>query len=346
MASPSPKGELKEAPLVEHLEELRARIIKALLFWAIGAGIAYAYRVQLLAWLKAPLDRAAAQNQVEVNLIVLDITEPFVTALKVAVFGGFVIALPFIVYQAWAFVAPGLYPHERRLAGPFILIAGFSFAVGVAFAYYVLLPFAVPFLLGFLGDVVTPQISIGRYIGQILTYMTVMGLLFEMPVLAYFLARLGLLSASFLARNWRVAVVGVITLAAIITPTVDVVNLALVSVPLLVLYWISVVVARIDGASYLVMLFKIALPLAVPGLITYGIFSFLGAYNALLWPLIVTQSPEMRTVQVGLQAFIGEAGSDYGQLMAASTMAILPIIVGYFFAQRQFIEGIARSGIK
>ena len=104
--------------------------------------------------------------------------------------------------------------------------------------------------------------------------------------------------------------------------------------------------ARIDGASYPVMLFKIAFPLAVPGLITYGIFSFLGAYNALLWPLIVTQSPEMRTVQVGLQAFIGEAGSDYGQLMAASTMAILPIIVGYFLAQRQFIEGIARSGIK
>lgn len=104
--------------------------------------------------------------------------------------------------------------------------------------------------------------------------------------------------------------------------------------------------ARIDGASHFTMLFRIALPLAVPGLVTYGLFSFLGAYNALLWPLIVTQSPEMRTVQVGLQAFIGEAGSDYGQLMAASTLVVLPIIVGYFFAQRQFIEGIARSGIK
>ncbi|WP_457636513.1 carbohydrate ABC transporter permease [Oceanithermus sp.] len=104
--------------------------------------------------------------------------------------------------------------------------------------------------------------------------------------------------------------------------------------------------ARIDGASYWGMLWRIAFPLAVPGLITYGIFAFLGAYNALLWPLIVTQSPEMRTIQVGLQAFIGEAGSDYGQLMAASTMAILPIILGYFFAQRYFIQGIARSGIK
>ncbi len=104
--------------------------------------------------------------------------------------------------------------------------------------------------------------------------------------------------------------------------------------------------ARIDGASYWSMLWRIAFPLAIPGLITYGIFAFLGAYNALLWPLIVTQSPEMRTIQVGLQAFIGEAGSDYGQLMAASTMAILPIILGYFFAQRHFIQGIARSGIK
>lgn len=104
--------------------------------------------------------------------------------------------------------------------------------------------------------------------------------------------------------------------------------------------------ARIDGAGYLTQLFRIALPLAVPGLVTYGIFTFLGAYNALLWPLIVTQSPEMRTVQLGLLAFIGEAGSDYGQLMAASTFVILPVVLGYFLAQKQFIQGVARSGLK
>lgn len=104
--------------------------------------------------------------------------------------------------------------------------------------------------------------------------------------------------------------------------------------------------ARIDGAGYLSQLFRIALPLVVPGLVTYGIFTFLGAYNALLWPLIVTQSPEMRTVQLGLLAFIGEAGSDYGQLMAASTLVILPIVLGYFLAQKQFIQGVARSGLK
>lgn len=104
--------------------------------------------------------------------------------------------------------------------------------------------------------------------------------------------------------------------------------------------------ARIDGATYWSQLWRIALPLSVPGMITYGIFTFLGAYNALLWPLIVTNSPEMRTIQLGLQAFIGEAGSDYGALMAASTLSILPIVLGYFLAQKQFVQGVARSGIK
>jgi multiple sugar transport system permease protein len=104
--------------------------------------------------------------------------------------------------------------------------------------------------------------------------------------------------------------------------------------------------ARIDGAGYGTMLWRVGLPLAVPGLVTFALFSFLGSWNSLLWPLIITNKPEMRTLQVGLQAFIGEAGTDYGQLMAASLLVILPIIVGYFLAQKQFIAGVARSGLK
>ena len=236
---------MKEAPLVEHLEELRARILWSLLAWAVGPGVAWTFRVQLLEWLKRPLDLAAKAHGIQVNLIVLDITEPFLVSLKVAAFGGLVLALPFIVYQVWAFIAPGLYEHEKRLAVPFLLGAGFSFALGALFAYYAFLPFAVPFLLGFLGDVVTPQISIGRYMGQILMMLTVMGVVFEMPVVSYLLARLGILTSSFLARNWRIAVVLLLTLAAFITPTVDVVSLFIVSGPLLVLYWVSVLVARL-----------------------------------------------------------------------------------------------------
>jgi len=214
---------LKEAPLVEHLEELRARILWSLVAWVVGTGVAWSFRVQLLEWLKRPLDLAAQQNHIQVNLIVLDITEPFLVSLQVAAFGGLVLALPFIVYQVWAFIAPGLYEHEKRLAVPFLLGAGFSFALGALFAYYGFLPFAIPFLLGFLGEVITPQISIGRYMGQVLMMMGVMGLVFEMPVVSYLLARLGILSSAFLARNWRIAVVLLLSLAALITPTVDVV---------------------------------------------------------------------------------------------------------------------------
>jgi multiple sugar transport system permease protein len=104
--------------------------------------------------------------------------------------------------------------------------------------------------------------------------------------------------------------------------------------------------ARIDGAGYGTQLSKIALPLAVPGLVTFAIFSFLGSWNALLWPIIVTSKTEMRTLQVGLQSFIGEAGSNYGQLMAASLLVITPIIFGFLLAQKQFIAGVARSGLK
>ncbi len=104
--------------------------------------------------------------------------------------------------------------------------------------------------------------------------------------------------------------------------------------------------ARIDGASWTVQLWQIAVPLALPGLLTYGLFAFLGAWNALLWPLIVTNSDKMRTIQVGLRFFVEEAGTDFGPMMAASTVAILPIIIGFFFVQQQFIEGIARSGLK
>ncbi len=104
--------------------------------------------------------------------------------------------------------------------------------------------------------------------------------------------------------------------------------------------------ARIDGAGYGTQLTRVALPLAVPGLVTFGIFSFLGSWNALLWPIIVTSKTEMRTLQVGLQSFIGEAGSNYGQLMAASLLVITPIILGFLVAQKQFIAGVARSGLK
>jgi sec-independent protein translocase protein TatC len=229
---------------MEHLEELRNRLIWAIVAWGVMTAVAFTFRVQILEALRRPLDAYNATAEIKAELIVLNITEPFLTAFKVAAFGGLALALPFIVYQIWAFIAPGLFASERRLAIPFLLGAGFSFSLGAIFAYFVLLPFAVPFLLGFLGDVVTPQISIGMYMGQILTFLGLMGILFEMPVVSYLLARLGIITSRFLINNWRIAVVLLLTLAALITPTVDVVNLSLISIPLMVLYGISILLVK------------------------------------------------------------------------------------------------------
>lgn len=236
---------MREAPLMEHLEELRSRLIWAVGAWAVMTAVAFVFRIQLLEWLEAPLKIFNEGREVKAELIVLGITEPFVVSLQVAAFGGLALALPIIVFQLWSFISPGLYANERRLAIPFLLGAGFSFGAGVAFCYFLMLPVAVPFLLGFLGNVVTPQISIGMYIGQILTLLGVMGLVFEMPVVSYLLASLGMLSSAFLISNWRIAIVIMIVVAAIITPTQDPLNLSIASAPLILLYGVSILIVRL-----------------------------------------------------------------------------------------------------
>lgn len=230
---------------MDHLEELRSRLIKAVIAWALGTGFAAFFYQQIIAFLKKPLDTYNATAKVKAVLSVLDVTEAFTTILKVAAYGGLIVALPVIVYQIWAFIAPGLYRHERRLAIPFLIGAGFSFTAGSVFAYYVFLPTAVPFLLGLLKDLVQYNLTIGRYMGFVLSIMGITGLLFEMPVVSYLLARIGMLSSRFLISNWRIAVVVLITVAAVVTPTTDVVSLSMFTLPLFLLYWISVIMARV-----------------------------------------------------------------------------------------------------
>jgi sec-independent protein translocase protein TatC len=230
---------------MEHLEELRSRLLWAVGAWALMTGVAFVFRVELLRLLKAPLDVFNQGREIKAELISLNITEQFVVSMQVAAFGGLALALPIIVFQLWSFIAPGLFAHERRLAIPFMLGAGFSFGAGVAFCYFLMLPIAVPFLLSFLGDVVTPQLSIGMYMGQILTLLGVMGLVFEMPVISYLLASLGMLSSAFLISNWRVAIVVMIVVAAVITPTQDPINLTIASAPLLILYAVSIGIVRL-----------------------------------------------------------------------------------------------------
>lgn len=225
--------------LIEHLEELRWRILVAVVAWLIGAGITFVFNETVLAVLKAPLPEG-------VTLYVFNITESFTASIQIAGFFGLVLASPILLSQIWGFIAPGLYKEEKRWAVPFVLLATLAFAGGVAFAYYVVLPMSIPILLGFLGDQVTSALGIGQYISNILGLMAILGLVFEMPILGFLLAKIGLLRTEMLSGIRRYAVVANIVLAALITPTGDPFTLALVAVPLVVLYELTVVVVRLS----------------------------------------------------------------------------------------------------
>jgi sec-independent protein translocase protein TatC len=207
--------------LIDHFAELRNRLFVALGAWVV------------------PLPESMTLNY-------FSILEPFVVSMQIASFFGLVLAAPVIVSQIWAFIAPGLYPEERRYAVPFILFTALAFATGVAFAYYVVLPFTIPILLGFLGDEAQGLLSIGRYISALLTLMGVFGVMFEMPVLGYLLARLGMLRAEPMRKRRRWAIVIGLVLAAVITPTADPFNFALVAGPLVLLYELTILVVRVS----------------------------------------------------------------------------------------------------
>ncbi len=223
--------------LIEHFEELRKRLFIALAAWVVASGVAFAYRFTILDWLKAPLPDSMTLN-------FFNVLEPFTVSMQIASFFGLILSSPVVIGQVWAFVAPGLYAEERRYAVPFIFLSALAFALGAAFAYFVVLPFTIPFLLGFLGGEAVGLLSIGRYISTILMLMGMFGLMFEMPVLGFLLARMGVITRQRLVSSRRWAIVGGTALAIVITPTGDPFNLALVAVPLIVLFEVTVLVVR------------------------------------------------------------------------------------------------------
>ncbi|MEX2540451.1 MAG: twin-arginine translocase subunit TatC [Trueperaceae bacterium] len=225
--------------LIDHFEELRTRLFIAMGAWLVGAAVAFVFRFRLLEWLKEPLPPNLTLNA-------FGLLEPFLVSMQLASFFGLVLAAPIIGGQVWGFVAPGLYPEERRWAVPFILMTAVAFAGGVVFGRYLVLPFSIPIILGFLGDEVQILPSIGDFISKVLLIMAVFGLIFEMPVVGFLLARLGLVQAAFLTQHRKWAVVVGLVLAAVITPTADPFNFALVAVPLVVLYEVTILVVRVS----------------------------------------------------------------------------------------------------
>jgi sec-independent protein translocase protein TatC len=178
----------------------------------------------------------------EDKLVVRTAVEPFSLYLQVSLYAAFCLSVPFLLWQVWAFIAPGLYPHERGWALPFVVMSSLSFLAGAAFAYYVLFPPAVTYLLG-LGENFRLFLNASDYFDFIIIVMLAMGAVFQMPAVTYVLSRIGLVDARFLVAHWKVSAVVILIAAAVLSPTNDVPNMMLFAAPMVVLYIISVLVA-------------------------------------------------------------------------------------------------------
>lgn len=226
------------APLLSHLNELRMRVFKAFLALVIATGISFAFSEQVINYLAMPIGGTS-------NLVSIELTENIAIFMKVSLLGGFVLAMPVIVYQIMAFILPGLKRNERGWLLVMVPFATLLFAGGVAFTWFVMLPTAIPFLTGFMG--ITTQVRPENYFEFVTRIMFWIGVCFEMPLVVMFLAKLKFVTAKQLASGWRYATVLMAVVAASVTPTVDPVNMGLVMAPLMGLYVVSIILAAIVG---------------------------------------------------------------------------------------------------
>lgn len=230
-------GSDKKISILGHIIELRNRLLKSVIALVITSIISFAFARQIFQILTLPVKGY--------QLIYIEMTEMIGVYMKVCLISGLVLAMPYLVYQFFMFVAPALTPKEKRyvyIVLPWIFV---MFAGGVVFAYYILLPPAAKFLFSFGSDIATPQIKIGNYIGIVARVLLAVGFIFELPVITTFLSRLGVINSAWLAKRRKIAFIFAFVLAAIITPTVDPINQCLVAAPLIVLYEMSIWLAKV-----------------------------------------------------------------------------------------------------
>lgn len=176
------------------------------------------------------------------KLVVRTATEPFSLYLQVSLYAAVCLSVPFLLWQIWAFISPGLYPHERGWAMPFVLMSSLSFVAGAAFAYYILFPPAIAYLLG-IGQDFRLFLNASDYFDFIILVLLAMGVVFQMPAVTYVLARIGLVDAGFLTSHWKISAVVILVAAAVLSPTNDIPNMLLFAAPMVILYLISILIA-------------------------------------------------------------------------------------------------------
>lgn len=228
-------------PFMEHLGELRVRIVRSLYGVLAGAAIALPFSQKIVDWLAVPITRLGYE------LVFTAPAEAFWVQMKVGLFAGLFLSAPVILWQVWAFIVPGLHRHERKYAAPFVIVGSLMFLLGGTFALYVVTPYALTFLLGYARPGLRPMITIQNHIDFLLKFTLAFGLVFELPLALTLLARMGVVTPQTLAKHRKYAVLGAFVVAAILTPTPDAFNQALMAGPLIVLYEVGIVSARIFG---------------------------------------------------------------------------------------------------
>lgn len=240
-AEPS-RLELPGMSLLEHLEELRKRIIYALIAVGVGFIAAWHYSEAIYQLMERPIVTALEQNHLPTKLVYLNPTEPFNIYLKIGLIAGIFISCPVVLYQVWMFISPGLYRHEKKYILPFLFVTVGLFLSGGFFGYRFVYPAALSFLIE-QGKAFQPMITIGEYTDLFLTVIIGLGVVFELPTIIFFLALMGVVDARFLWRQIRYAIMIIFTIAAILTPTTDIVNMCIFAGPMVVLYLFGIGIA-------------------------------------------------------------------------------------------------------
>ena len=229
---------------LDHLDELRRRLVAAALSLALGTLVAFFFIDRIFTFIMRPLYEKLPAGS---KLIYTEPTEAFMLYVKIALLAGVVISAPLIMWQLWLFIAPGLYAHEKRFAAPFILMATVFFVAGTAFNHYVVFPLAWVFLASFSTDYMVIMPRIAPVFSLYAMMMLAMGLVFEMPAVILALARMGMVTAGFLWRNVKYAILIIFVAAAVITPTGDMVTQSLMAGPMVGLYFLSIGLAWMFG---------------------------------------------------------------------------------------------------
>jgi sec-independent protein translocase protein TatC len=228
-------------PFLNHLEELRWRLLKAFLALIVCTIVAFYFSKDILKFIVVPLG--------DTQLYFTDVTGSFYAYLKLSILTGIIAASPIIFYQLWAFISPGLYKKEKLAVLPLVSISTFLFILGAGFCYYAVLPYSLKFLIGFGGDLLSPLITVGSYISFSGMLMLAFGVCFQLPIAAYVLGKIGLVSPGFLRNGRPYAVILILIFAGVLTPSPDIATQLMLAIPLYLLYELSIIIVKMTGKN-------------------------------------------------------------------------------------------------